>query len=300
MHRPRASPRRIPTLDVNGHDAAQKLAILAWVAWGRWRSEGEVQTQGIVGLDVAPGAVVRLVAEATPDALRVAPIVLPAGSSLAALRGVECALEVEVERPVHRAHSGSRCRGPRHGRRGVCRSRTACPRRAPHPGSARPVAEREGAPGRRSAWPAPGAWSDRCLPVHPDRCRPAGRTGARVRNRGRIGPVRLERDPGPHPRRSRGFRARRPLPGHRWRGFARAGGGTRTRGAAGRRQLERLSAGSGGPAGRAGGQRRRLWTATRATWWRTPTAPRPRRSWPSPPSATWPGWRAWTSPRTRR
>ena len=86
-----------PTLDVNGHDAAQKLAILAWVAWGRWRSEGEVETEGIVGLDVAPGAAVRLVAEATPDALRVTPVTLPAGSPLAALRGVECALEVEVE-----------------------------------------------------------------------------------------------------------------------------------------------------------------------------------------------------------
>ncbi len=86
-----------PTLDVNGHDAAQKLAILAWAAWGRWRSEGEVRTEGIVGLEVAPGAAVRLVAEATPAALRVAPVVLSVDSSLAALRGVECGLEVEVE-----------------------------------------------------------------------------------------------------------------------------------------------------------------------------------------------------------
>ena len=44
-----------------------------------------------------PGAVVRLVAEATPDALRVTPVTLPADSPLAALRGVECGLEVEVE-----------------------------------------------------------------------------------------------------------------------------------------------------------------------------------------------------------
>jgi homoserine dehydrogenase len=86
-----------PTLDVGGHDAAQKLAVLAWVAWGRWRSEGEVETHGIVGLEVSPGAAVRLVAEATPDALRVAPVSLPADSPLAALHGVECALEVEVE-----------------------------------------------------------------------------------------------------------------------------------------------------------------------------------------------------------
>jgi homoserine dehydrogenase len=96
-----------PTLDVGGHDAAQKLAVLAWVAWGRWRSEGEVQTEGIVGLDVAPGAVMRLVAEATPDALRVAPVSLPVDSPLAGLRGVDCALEVEVE-----GHAPVRVQGP--------------------------------------------------------------------------------------------------------------------------------------------------------------------------------------------
>lgn len=86
-----------PTLDVGGHDAAQKLAVLAWVAWGTWRREAEVDTAGIVGLEVEPGTAVRLVAEATPDGLRVAPVTLPADSPLAALRGVECALEVEVE-----------------------------------------------------------------------------------------------------------------------------------------------------------------------------------------------------------
>jgi len=86
-----------PSLDVDGHDAAQKLAILAWVAWGHWRSEMDVARQGIVGQSVARGTTVRLVAEATPDALRVSPAILPADSPLAALRGVECALEVEVE-----------------------------------------------------------------------------------------------------------------------------------------------------------------------------------------------------------
>lgn len=85
-----------PSLDVDGRDAAQKLAILAWVASGRWSSERDVRRSGIVGLNVAPGEVVRLVAEATPDELTVAPQVLDADSPLAGVRGIECLLEVEV------------------------------------------------------------------------------------------------------------------------------------------------------------------------------------------------------------
>jgi len=106
-----------PALDVDGHDAAQKLAILAWVAWGRWRSEREVRRQGIVGLDVAPGSVVRLVAEATPDELRVAPVALDPTSPMAGLRGVEGVLEVEV------AGAGSiTVRGPGAGGRASARA----------------------------------------------------------------------------------------------------------------------------------------------------------------------------------
>ena len=86
-----------PSLDVDGFDAAQKLALLAWVAWGRWRSEREVRRAGIVGLAVAPGEVVRLVAEATPDELSVGPVVLDAASPLAGVAGVECLLEIELE-----------------------------------------------------------------------------------------------------------------------------------------------------------------------------------------------------------
>lgn len=86
-----------PSLDVDGLDAAQKLALLAWVAWGRWRSEREVRRVGIVGLAVAEGEVVRLVAEATPDELSVGPVVLDAESPLAGLVGVECLLEIELE-----------------------------------------------------------------------------------------------------------------------------------------------------------------------------------------------------------
>ncbi|MGH7417750.1 MAG: hypothetical protein ACREKB_08250, partial [Candidatus Rokuibacteriota bacterium] len=80
----------------DGRDAAQKLAILAWVAWGRWRSDRDVRRSGIVGLEVAQGEVVRLVAEATPEELTVAPVALDAGSPLGGLQGIDCLLEIEV------------------------------------------------------------------------------------------------------------------------------------------------------------------------------------------------------------
>ena len=85
-----------PALDVDGRDAAQKLAILAWVAWGRWRSEAEVRRTGILGLEVPAGDVVRLVAEARPDELVVGPTVLDPASPLASPAGVECLLQVET------------------------------------------------------------------------------------------------------------------------------------------------------------------------------------------------------------
>ena len=50
-----ATRRPDPTFDVSGRDAAQKLAILASVAWGRWRPEREVETRGIVGIAREPG-----------------------------------------------------------------------------------------------------------------------------------------------------------------------------------------------------------------------------------------------------
>jgi len=85
-----------PSFDVDGHDAAQKLAILASVAWGRWRGEHDVATRGIVGVDVSPGRVIRLLAEADPRRMEVAPRELPAGSALASATGVESVLEVDV------------------------------------------------------------------------------------------------------------------------------------------------------------------------------------------------------------
>lgn len=85
-----------PTFDVEGRDAAQKLAILASVAWGRWRPERDVATSGIVGLEPAAGSIVRLLAEGDPASLRVGPSTLPDGSPLAGAAGVEGMLEVEM------------------------------------------------------------------------------------------------------------------------------------------------------------------------------------------------------------
>jgi homoserine dehydrogenase len=83
-----------PSFDVDGRDAAQKLAILASVAWGRWRPETDVTTEGIVGLDVARGDAMRLVAEATKDGLSVKPTRLDSSDPMARTAGVENMLEV--------------------------------------------------------------------------------------------------------------------------------------------------------------------------------------------------------------
>ena len=83
-----------PSFDVDGRDAAQKLAILASVAWGKWRAEAEVATDGIAGLDVGSGETVRLVADATRDGLSVAPAALEADDALARATGIENVLEV--------------------------------------------------------------------------------------------------------------------------------------------------------------------------------------------------------------
>jgi homoserine dehydrogenase len=86
-----------PTFDVTGRDAAQKLAILASVAWGRWLPESEVDTRGIVGIRPDPGATVRLVATAEEDgSLRVGPMELQPDDPMAAAAGVESVLEIEL------------------------------------------------------------------------------------------------------------------------------------------------------------------------------------------------------------
>jgi homoserine dehydrogenase len=85
-----------PSFDVDGHDAAQKLAILASVAWGRWRPATDVMTEGIVGRPVEAGDVVRLVADATPDELTVRPKILDQLDPLAVTEGVESFLEIAM------------------------------------------------------------------------------------------------------------------------------------------------------------------------------------------------------------
>ncbi len=85
-----------PSFDVDGRDAAQKLAILASVAWGRWRPETDVMTSGIVGVPVATGETVRLVAEATRDGMSVSPMPVAPSDPLARTAGVESMLEITV------------------------------------------------------------------------------------------------------------------------------------------------------------------------------------------------------------
>ncbi len=85
-----------PSFDVEGRDAAQKLAILASVAWGRWRGENEVDGSGIVGVAVQSDETIRLVAEATRERMTVAPMQLQPGSPLAGVSGIENLLEVVV------------------------------------------------------------------------------------------------------------------------------------------------------------------------------------------------------------
>ena len=85
-----------PSLDVDGRDAAQKLAILASEAWGEWRSESQVERHGIRGLEVGEGQVIRLVAEATEDRLAVTPLEVEPDTALAAVSGIENLLEIDV------------------------------------------------------------------------------------------------------------------------------------------------------------------------------------------------------------
>ncbi|HUF06553.1 MAG TPA: homoserine dehydrogenase [Candidatus Binatia bacterium] len=85
-----------PSFDVEGRDAAQKLAILASVAWGRWRPERDVKTSGIVGQPVATGETIRLVAEATKDVMTVAPSPIDPTDPLARAAGIESVLEITV------------------------------------------------------------------------------------------------------------------------------------------------------------------------------------------------------------
>ena len=96
-----------PTADVQGHDAAQKAAILASLAFGAEVTEADVPREGIAKVTVADleaaarmGHVVRLLAVAErvgEDAVtvRVQPTMLPASHPLAAVDGASNAVFVE-------------------------------------------------------------------------------------------------------------------------------------------------------------------------------------------------------------
>jgi len=101
-----------PTFDVTGRDAAQKIAILASVAWDRWLPERDVETRGIVGVRIDRGETQRLVAEADDEGARVAPTTIDAGDPLAGVSGIECLLEVQLREGSIFRLSGPGAGGP--------------------------------------------------------------------------------------------------------------------------------------------------------------------------------------------
>lgn len=101
-----------PTLDVDGSDAAHKLAVLAQIAFGVIARPGDIERQGIAGLDAMDirfadelGYTIKLLAEAwagdgfatqnaTTVALHVAPVLLRHTDMLAQVRGAFNAVQV--------------------------------------------------------------------------------------------------------------------------------------------------------------------------------------------------------------
>ena len=97
-----------PALDIGGHDAAHKLAILALVAYGARVPEGSIATEGIDTVEAADhtfaarfGFVIKhlAIARRAGDALelRVHPSLLQRGTSLAHVDGVLNAIALEGE-----------------------------------------------------------------------------------------------------------------------------------------------------------------------------------------------------------
>lgn len=94
-----------PTLDVDGTDAAHKLAILAQIAFGVAVPVAQIERQGIAGLHAMDlrfarelGYIIKLLAEAWLDrdevALHVAPVLLRKTDMLAQVRGAFNAVQV--------------------------------------------------------------------------------------------------------------------------------------------------------------------------------------------------------------
>ncbi|MFM8890273.1 MAG: homoserine dehydrogenase [Planctomycetia bacterium] len=94
-----------PSMDVDGTDATQKLAILAHLAFGVWVPWAEIPRTGIEGLDLdllkyagELGYRIRLVAVASRDdgrlSMRVAPALVRIGTPLAETRGAYNAVSI--------------------------------------------------------------------------------------------------------------------------------------------------------------------------------------------------------------
>ncbi len=94
-----------PSMDVDGTDATQKLAILAHLAFGVWVPWGEIPRMGIEGIDLGLlryaaelGYRIRLVAVASRSdgrlAMRVAPALVKQGTPLAETRGAYNAVSI--------------------------------------------------------------------------------------------------------------------------------------------------------------------------------------------------------------
>jgi homoserine dehydrogenase len=125
-----------PSGDVEGHDAVNKVVILARLAFGAWMDPRLVTTiasegpgagkpgiTGVTGRDIAAardrGQVIKLVAEARNDdpdtgaiVARVLPVALPAESPLGRTAGVLNRIEVEAEPVGTVAFSGPGAGGP--------------------------------------------------------------------------------------------------------------------------------------------------------------------------------------------
>jgi homoserine dehydrogenase len=95
-----------PSLDVDGHDAAQKLVVLAMLAFGAKVDESQVPTQGIRQIDASDhryaqrfGLVIKHLAIGRERGgsveLRVHPALVPAGDVLANVSGVLNAIRLE-------------------------------------------------------------------------------------------------------------------------------------------------------------------------------------------------------------
>ena len=94
-----------PTLDVDGSDAAHKLAVLAQIAFGVTPKSGDIEKVGIDRIDATDirfarelGYTIKLLAEAWTDgpevALHVAPVLLRHTDMLAQVRGAHNAIQV--------------------------------------------------------------------------------------------------------------------------------------------------------------------------------------------------------------